>query len=112
MSNVKAKKTAVFAMTNPENTILFIYILNEYLRYDGIVEDFDKIVKIEDVNEIIEAINNYLMSLKADNKDKKTINRIDNYYKNTKNLINSLKNNQDKENKFYKLFMKINFDDE
>ena len=108
----KAKKTAVFAMTNPENTILFIYILNEYLRYDGLVEDFDKIVKIEDANEIIEAINNYLMSLKADNKDKKTINRIDNYYKNTKNLINSLKNNQDKENKFYKLFMKINFDDE
>ena len=108
----KSRKTAVFAMTNPENAILFIYILNEYLRYDGLVEDFDKIVKIEDINEIIEAINNYLMALKSENNDKNTIKRIDNYYKNTKNLINSLKNKQENENKFYKLFSKINFENE
>ena len=107
----KSKKTAVFAMTNPENAILFIYILNEYLRYDGLIEDFDKIVKVDDVNEIIEAINNYLMSLKSENNDKETINRIDNYYKNTKNLINS-KKNKDKECKYYKLFEKINFEKE
>ena len=105
----KSKKTAVFAMTNPENAILFIYILNEYLRYDGLIEDFDKIVKVDDVNEIIEAINNYLMSLKSENNDKETINRIDNYYKNTKSLINS-KKNKDKECKYYKLFEKINFE--
>ena len=96
-------------MTNPENAILFIYILNEYLRYDGLIEDFDKIVKVDDVNEIIEAINNYLMSLKSENNDKETINRIDNYYKNTKNLINT-KKNKDKECKYYKLFEKINFE--
>ena len=108
----KAKKTAVFAMTNPENVILFINILNEYLRYDGLVVDFDKTVKIEDVNEIIEAINNYLMSLKSENNDKDTINKIENYYKNTKNLINSIKNKNEKESKYYKLFTKINFDDE
>ena len=96
-------------MTNPENAILFIYILNEYLRYDGLVEDFDKIVKVEDVNEIIEAINNYLMSLKSENNDKQVINRIDNFYKNTKNLINSLKN-KEKESKYYKLFSKINLE--
>ena len=108
----KAKKTAVFAMTNPENAILFIYILNEYLRYDGLIEEFDKTVKIEDVNEIIEAINNYLMSLKSEKSDKDTINKIENYYKNTKNLINSIKNKNEKENKYYKLFTKINFEDE
>ena len=108
----KAKKTAVYAMTNPENAILFIYILNEYLRYDSLVEDFDKIVKIEDINEIIEAINNYIMSLKSENGDKNIIDRINTYYKNTKNLINSLKNKQEKENKTFKLFAKINFENE
>ena len=108
----KSKKTAVYAMTNPENAILFIYILNEYLRYDGLIEDFDKIVKIEDINEIIEAINNYIGSLKSENNDKDIINKIDNYYKNTKILINSIKNKKENENKYYKLFEKINFDDE
>ena len=108
----KSKKTAVYAMTNPENAILFIYILNEYLRYDSLVEDFDKIVKIEDINEIIEAINNYIMSLKSENGDKNIIDRINTYYKNTKNLINSLKNKQEKENKTFKLFAKINFENE
>ena len=106
----KAKKTAVYAMTNPENALLFIHILNEYLRYDGMVEEFDKIIKIEDINEIIEAINNYLMALKSENNDTNTINRIDNYYKNTKNLINSLKIMKENENKYYKLFSKINFE--
>ena len=96
-------------MTNPENVILFIYILNEYLRYDGLVEDFDKIIKLEDVNEIIEAITNYLMSLKSENNNKELVSRIDNFYKNTKNLINSLKN-KDKESKYYKLFSKINLE--
>ena len=106
----KAKKTAVYAMTNPENTILFIYILNEYIRYDGIIENFEKIAKIDDINEIIEAINNYLMSLKSENNDKKTISKIENYYKNTIELIRTMKNNINKENKYFKLFEKINLD--
>ena len=111
----KAKKTAVYAMTNPENTILFIHILIEYLRYDGIIEDFDKIVKADDINEIIEAINNYLMSLKSENKDKETVVRIENYYKNALNLIKIIKDKQTKEkneNKFYKLFGNINIENQ
>ena len=79
------------------------------MRYDGLVEDFDKIIKLEDVNEIIEAITNYLMSLKSENNNKELVSRIDNFYKNTKNLINSLKN-KDKESKYYKLFSKINLE--
>ena len=110
----KARKTAVYAMTNPENTILFIYILNEYLRYDGIIENFDQIAKMDDLNEIIEAINNYLSSLKSENSDKKAINKIENYYNNTLQLINSIKknNSQEKENKTFKLFEKLNLDNE
>jgi len=110
----KARKTAVYAMTNPENTILFISILNEYLKYDGIIENFDQIAKADDVSEIIEAINNYLTSLSENNNNKKTISKIENYYKNTKELIKSRKinNNKDKENKYFKLFEKINVENE
>ena len=110
----KARKTAVYAMTNPENTILFISILNEYLKYDGIIENFDQIAKADDVSEIIEAINNYLTSLSENNNNKKTISKIENYYKNTKELIKSRKinNNKDKENKYFKLFEKINLENE
>ena len=107
----KAKKTAVYAMTNPENTILFIYILNEYIRYDEKIEDFDKIAKVDDINEIIEAINNYLMSLKSENNDKTVINKIENYYKNTIDLIKSKKLNNT-ENKYFKLFEKVNLDND
>ena len=107
----KAKKTAVYAMTNPENTILFIYILNEYLRYDEKIEDFDKMAKVDDINEIIEAINNYLMSLKSENNDKTVISKIENYYKNTIELIKSKKLNN-KENKYFKLFEKVNLDND
>lgn len=110
----KARKTAVYAMTNPENTILFINILNEYLKYDGIIENFDQIAKADDVSEIIEAINNYITSLSENNNNKKTISKIENYYKNTKELIKSRKinNNKDKENKYFKLFEKINLENE
>ena len=108
----KTKKTAVYAMTNPENTILFIYILNEYLRYDGIIENFDQIAKVDEINEIIEAINNYLMSLKSENNDKKIISKIENYYKNTLELIKNRKNNTNKESKYFKLFEKINLDND
>ena len=107
----KAKKTAVYAMTNPENTILFIYILNEYIRYDEKIEDFDKIAKVDDINEIIEAINNYLMSLKSENNDKTVINKIENYYKSTIDLIKSKKLNNT-ENKYFKLFEKVNLDND
>ena len=109
----KAKKTAVYAMTNPENTILFIYILNEYLRYDGIIENFDQSAKTEEIIEIIEAINNYLMTLKSENNDKQIINKIENYYNKTLEFIKSKKNDiNEKENKYFKLFQKINLEEE
>ena len=94
----KAKKYAVYSMTNPENTILFVYILNEYIRLDGVIKDFDKTVKVNDVEEIIETINNYLISMKNENKDSEMIKRIEDYYKNTIDCIK-----QKKGDKKYKL---------
>ena len=105
----KAKKIAVYAMTNPENTILFIYLLNEYLRLDGIIENFDQICKEEDINEIFEAINNYLMTLKSEGKNPQIIEKIENYYKNTMDLVKKIKSNKDN-NERYKLFEKINLE--
>ena len=47
----KNKKYAVYSMTNPENTILFVKILNDYLRIDGYLKDFDKTLKANDIKE-------------------------------------------------------------
>ena len=88
---VKAKKYAVYSMTNPENTILFIYILNEYLRLDGVIKDFDKTVKVNDVEDIIETINNYLITMKNENKDPEMIKKIEDYYNNTIDCIKKRK---------------------
>ena len=92
-------------MINPENTILFVHILNEYLRLDGFIKDFDKTVKIEDFKEIIETIENYLTNMKNEKKDSKMINYIENYYNNTIEKIKIIKNN--KEEKNYKLITNL-----
>ena len=97
----KAKKYAVYSMTNPENTILFVKILNEYVRLDGIIKDFDKTVKVNDVEEIIETINNYLITMKNENKDPKMIKYIEDYYNNTIETIKIKKG--EKKEKLYKL---------
>ena len=104
----KAKKYAVYSMTNPENTILFIKILNEYLRLDGIIKDLDKSIKINDVEEIIETIKNYLITLKTENKDQNLIKKIEDYYNNTIDTI--IKRKGEKNGKLYKLIssLKIN----
>ena len=97
----KAKKYAVYSMTNPENTILFVHILNEYVRLDGIIKDFDKTVKVNDVEEIIETIKNYIVTMKSENKDPNMIKQIEDYYNNT---IESIKEKQNsKGDKVYKL---------
>ena len=104
----KAKKYAVYSMINPENTILFVYILNEYIRLDGYIKDFDKTVKMEDIEETIETIENYLTNMKNEKKDSKMINYIENYYNNTIEKIKIIKNN--KEEKNYKLISNLKLD--
>ena len=105
---VKAKKYAVYSMTNPENTILFVNILNEYLRIDGIIKDFEKTVKVKDVEEIIEIINNYLMTMKNENKNPEMIKKIEEYFKNTIDTIKARK--KEKKGKIYKLIANLKID--
>jgi hypothetical protein len=101
----KAKKYAVYSMTNPENTILFVYILNEYVRLDGIIKDFDKTIRVNDVEEIIETINNYIFTMKSENKDPNMIKQIEDYYNNTIGSIKEKKNS--KNDKVYKLISSL-----
>lgn len=105
---VKAKKYAIYSMTNPENTILFVNILNEYLRLDGVLKDFDKVVKVNDVEEILETINNYLITMKNENKDGETIKKIEDYYKRTLETIKIRKG--EKNGKLYKLISNLKMD--
>jgi vacuolar protein sorting-associated protein 35 len=104
----KAKKYAIYSMINPENTILFVYILNEYLRLDGFIKDFDKTVKIEDFKEIIETIENYLTNMKNENKYEKIIKNIENYYNATIENIKLRK--KEKSGKKYRLISNLNID--
>ena len=101
----KAKKYAIYSMINPENTILFVYILNEYIRLDGYIKDFDKTVKLEDIEEIIETVENYLTNMKNENKDEKMIKHIEVYYNNTIEKIKIIKNNKKRKN--YKLISNL-----
>ena len=103
----KAKKYAVYSMINPENTILFVYILNEYIRLDGYIKDFDKSVKINDIEETIETIENYLTNMKNENKDSKMIKHIEDYYNNTIERIKIIKNKKEKN---YKLITNLKLD--
>ena len=104
----KAKKYAVYSMTNPENTVLFVNILNEYLRLDGILNDFDKVVKVNDVEDILETIQNYLITMKNENKEEEIIKRIEDYFKRTLEIIKIRKG--EKNGKKYKLISNLKMD--
>ena len=79
----KAKKYAEYAMTSPNNAILFIYILNEYMKYDLLIPNFDKDINPKIVNELIELIKNYIVTIKSENKNKEIADSIENYFINT-----------------------------
>ena len=79
----KAKKFAEYAMTSPNNAILFIYILNEYMRYDLLIPNLNNEIDPKNVNELIELIRNYIVTIKSENKNKEIGESIENYFKNT-----------------------------
>ena len=82
----EAKKFAEYSLTNPLNTVLFINILNYYVKYDLIIEDFNKIAKIDDINDLIDKIKNYIITIDEDNKienKEEILNKIKNYFNDT-----------------------------
>ena len=90
---VKAKRFADFAMTNPQNAILFIHIINKYLFYieKSDKEDFLDFIRVDAVNDLLELVKNHIQSMKIENKDAKFLPEIEEYYNNTIAVINARK---------------------
>ena len=84
----KAKKIADFSLTNQKNLVLFIDILNAYLYYVELDKDNLVQIKKEQIEEIIEYIQNFIVTIKNDkNCDGNFLTYIEKYLSNTINLI-------------------------
>ena len=105
---LKAKKFAEYAMTSPNNAILFIYILNEYMRYDLLIPNFNKDIESKNINELIELIKNYIVTIKSENKNKEIADYIENYFINT---LFTIKEKREKNNlgECGKILLELNF---
>ena len=90
---IKAKRFADFAMTNPQNAILFIYIINKYIYLIDKFENdgFCDFISIDTINDLIELVKNHIHSMKIENKDAKYLPEIEEYYNNTLSLLRERK---------------------
>jgi vacuolar protein sorting-associated protein 35 len=90
----KARKYADFAMTNPQNLILFVELLNKFLYY---VENGDELITIkpEQIDEIIELIRNHIQTIKNEvSVDSSFLPNIEKYFDNTIEIIKKRKNEE------------------
>ena len=87
----KARKYANFAMTNPQNLVLFVDLLNKYLYF---VDAGDEIVtiKADQIDEIIELIKNHIQTIKNEvTADSSFLPPIEKYFNNTIEFIQKRK---------------------
>ena len=90
----KARKYADFAMTNPQNLILFVELLNKFLYY---VENGNELITIkpEQIDEIIELIRNHIQTIKNEvSVDSSFLPNIEKYFDNTIEIIKKRKNEE------------------
>lgn len=80
----QAKKFANFAMTNPQNLILLVHLLNKYIYF---IEKGTEIVNASMINDIIEAYSNHLEAIKSENTSAQFLPEIERYYSNTLAVI-------------------------
>ena len=91
----KARKYADFAMTNPQNLVLFVELLNKFLYY---AENGDEIISIKpaQIDDIIELIRNHIETIKNEvSVDSSFLPDIEKYFENT---INTIKRRKTEEN--------------
>ena len=90
----KARKYADFAMTNPQNLILFVELLNKFLYY---AENGEELITIkpEQIDEIIELIRNHIQTIKNEvSVDSSFLPNIEKYFDNTIEIIKKRKNEE------------------
>jgi len=84
----KAKRFADFAMSNPQNLNLFVCILNKYLFF---IEKGVDILKIDNINDIIELIKNHVLTIKTESTNSAFLPEIEKYFDITMATINTRK---------------------
>ena len=90
----KARKYADFAMTNPQNLILFVELLNKFLFF---IENGDEVysIKGEQIDDIIELISNHIQTIKNEvSVDSSFLPPIEKYFENTIEIIKKRKNTE------------------
>ena len=90
----KARKYADFAMTNPQNLILFVELLNKFLYF---ADNGDEVItiKAEQIDELIELITNHIQTVKNEvSMDSSFLPPIENYFNNTLDIIKKRKSQE------------------
>ena len=95
----KAKRFADFAMTNPDNLVLFVIIINKYLYFVEACKDDDCFIKTESVEDVIEIIRNHIQTIKTENTAQTNLSEIERYFESTMDVIKMRKN--EKKHRFY-----------
>ncbi len=84
----KAKKFAEFAMTNPQNLILLVHILNKYIYF---IEKNSGIVTSSMINDLMETYQNHSDTIKNENTNVSYLADIEKNYANTIAIIKARK---------------------
>ena len=90
----KARKYADFAMTNPQNVVLFIELLNKFLYF---ADNGDEIISIkpEQIDDIIELVSNHIQTIKNEvSVDSSFLPDIEKYFNNTVDIIKKRKSEE------------------
>ena len=87
----KARKYADFAMTNPQNVVLFIELLNKYLYF---ADNGDEIISVkpDQIDDLIELVTNHIQTIKNEvGVDSSFLPDIEKYFNNTIDIIKKRK---------------------
>ena len=90
----KARKYADFAMTNPQNVVLFIELLNKYLYF---ADNGDEIISIkpDQIDDLIELVTNHIQTIKNEvGVDSSFLPDIEKYFNNTLDIIKKRKSEE------------------
>lgn len=83
----KARKYADFAMTNPQNVVLFIELLNKFLYF---ADNGDEIISVkpDQIDDLIELVTNHIQTIKNEvGVDSSFLPDIEKYFNNTVDII-------------------------